>query len=101
VGGECWTSVTLSRLRASSAGSCSSSRPRWSRSDRNDLAEGEVGGGAGVVGEPVGAFQTGVAEPPGTGDAADDRPGAEPGQVALVPVGRGGFLVDGERLGDP
>jgi hypothetical protein len=67
----------------------------------DDLAEGEVGGSVVVVGEPVGAFHAGVAEPPGSGDAADDRLLAEPCQVELGLVERGGLLVDGERFGDP
>jgi len=67
----------------------------------DDLAQGEVGGGLVVIGQPVRAFQAGVAEPPGAGDAADGRPLAEPGEVALVLVGRCPFLVDGERGGDP
>jgi hypothetical protein len=67
----------------------------------DDLAQGEVGGGVVVVGEPVGATEGGVADPERAGDAADDRLMAEPCQVDLGLVGRGGLLVDGERFGDP
>jgi hypothetical protein len=76
--------------------------PRLESLGQEDLAEGGVGGGVVVVGEPIKATQHGVAEPERAADAADDRPLlAEPGEVALVLVGRRPFLVDAKRGGDP
>jgi hypothetical protein len=66
-----------------------------------DLAQQGIDAGGVVVREHIGAAEGGVAEPEWPWDAADGRPLAEPGEVALVLIGRRPFLVDDERFGDP
>jgi hypothetical protein len=68
---------------------------------KEDVAEGGVRSSVLVVHDHVRTFHPRVIDPRRRGDAADERLAAQPLQVALVLVGRGGFLVDGERAGDP